>query len=149
MTTVNKELLKRTLQHIETHPDEWAQERWVTKTDCGTSYCFAGWALTLAGVPIHSSQLNPPVVEINKLHHALAQRGASVTVDPDNYWTNTHMTVRDAAEVLLGIQERDLHSDDGYLHAAADILFEADNSLDDLREYVAELCATTETAASQ
>jgi len=146
----NTDLLKRTLQHIETHPNEWDQERWVTKTDCGTSYCFAGWALMLSEVPIIATQLNEPTVEIDNLSRALARAGMSAIVNPDDCWSGTRMTVRDAAETLLGLRGRALPDpeDNGLFACAADVLFEADNSLDDLREYVAGLCGeTTETAA--
>lgn len=32
----NTALLHQTLTHIETHPDQWHQLDWATKTDCGT-----------------------------------------------------------------------------------------------------------------
>lgn len=41
----NVELLNRTLDYIRTHPKEWQQSSWV----CGSSACFAGHALRLAG----------------------------------------------------------------------------------------------------
>src|SRR5690606_2757920 len=43
--TVNADLLKRTLTHIETHPDTWNQAEYR----CRTGLCFAGWAAVLAG----------------------------------------------------------------------------------------------------
>lgn len=44
----NTALLHQTLTHIETHPDQWHQLDWATRTECGTAYCFAGWAVQLA-----------------------------------------------------------------------------------------------------
>src|SRR4051812_40565249 len=41
----NKELLQRTIDYIEAHPEEWDQTEWR----CGTSMCFAGHAAILAG----------------------------------------------------------------------------------------------------
>lgn len=46
-TTPNAELAYRVLDHIDAHPEAWQQGLWVT--DCGTAYCFAGWALTMTG----------------------------------------------------------------------------------------------------
>jgi hypothetical protein len=43
--TINTELLLRTLEQIERHPELWNQRDWC----CGTSHCFGGWAVTLAG----------------------------------------------------------------------------------------------------
>jgi hypothetical protein len=43
--TINTELLLRTLEQIERHPELWNQRDWC----CGTSHCFEGWAVTLAG----------------------------------------------------------------------------------------------------
>jgi hypothetical protein len=42
---INKELLLRTLAHIEANPERWDQNQWI----CGTSYCFGGWAVKLDG----------------------------------------------------------------------------------------------------
>lgn len=42
----NVELLDRTLQYIEDHPEEWNQGEWV----CNTAACFAGNALLLQGL---------------------------------------------------------------------------------------------------
>lgn len=134
MSKPNVELLRRTLDYIKTHPNEWDQDRWVTKTDCGTSYCFAGWALALSGLTIHAEQFDEPAVEVGPLNKAL----------PEEYryspgpWP--HISVRHAAERLLGLSESYLRADDDELYSAADVLFHPDNSLDDLREYVAELC---------
>lgn len=46
--------LERTMSHIEQNPRLWRQTAWSTETECGTAYCFAGWALQLEGdgIPI-------------------------------------------------------------------------------------------------
>lgn len=43
--TPNVPLLKKTLQHIEKHPEVWEQRAFR----CGTQFCFAGHAALLAG----------------------------------------------------------------------------------------------------
>lgn len=139
--TINTELLKKTLAHIEAHPSEWTQERWITKTDCGTSYCFAGWALTLAQVPIETCK-DEAVVRV-ELVNAVLPEGEM----PFERW-DEFLTVRDAAEALLGLEDLELRDkEDGELYSAADVLFEADNELCDLREYIAALCAETAEAS--
>jgi hypothetical protein len=49
MAAIDPVALRGTLAHIEAHPDEWNQGRWGTRTTCGTTFCFAGWACVLAG----------------------------------------------------------------------------------------------------
>lgn len=47
MTQPNVALLRKTLEHIEAHPDEWDQKWWAARTKCGTTFCFAGWTVAL------------------------------------------------------------------------------------------------------
>ncbi len=65
----NVPLLRKVREHIGAHPEEWWQGSWriipdgsltapsarraqrqVEQPFCGTTYCFAGWATTLAGL---------------------------------------------------------------------------------------------------
>lgn len=49
---INVPLLRKTLEHITAHPEEWDQGVWMreaARNECGTAGCLAGWALTLAG----------------------------------------------------------------------------------------------------
>lgn len=48
VTTPNAELAYKVLDHIDAHPDSWDQSSWV----CGTTACFAGWAVRLSGATI-------------------------------------------------------------------------------------------------
>jgi hypothetical protein len=43
--TPNAALAYRVLDHIDAHPEEWDQTDW----QCGTSACFAGWAIRFSG----------------------------------------------------------------------------------------------------
>jgi len=45
----NLPLLNKVRDHIGAHPETWNQRHWRTVTDCGTSYCFAGWAAYFDG----------------------------------------------------------------------------------------------------
>lgn len=53
IATVNSDLLRRTIEHVEAHPDEWDQAHWAGDgADCGTTCCLAGWACRLSGLRI-------------------------------------------------------------------------------------------------
>lgn len=45
--SLNVPLLRKTMEHIEAHPEEHDQCWWARREDCGTTYCFAGWAVML------------------------------------------------------------------------------------------------------
>lgn len=42
-------ILRKALEHITAHPEEWEQKRWASKTLCGTSCCLAGTILAQQG----------------------------------------------------------------------------------------------------
>lgn len=46
---VNVPLLRKTLEHITEHPEEWDQCSWATRSNCRTACCLAGTAVVLAG----------------------------------------------------------------------------------------------------
>jgi hypothetical protein len=56
-TKPNAELAYRVLDHIDAHPEQWNQGLWVTKVECGTAACFAGWACLLSGEKPDSDEL--------------------------------------------------------------------------------------------
>jgi hypothetical protein len=45
----NTELLRKTLEHITAHPEEWEQTWWATRRSCGTAYCLAGHVAVATG----------------------------------------------------------------------------------------------------
>lgn len=56
----NVPLFRKVVEHIEAHPNEWNQDWWVHQHGgveegeiCGTTFCFAGWALKLTGHNLH------------------------------------------------------------------------------------------------
>jgi hypothetical protein len=46
---VNAPLMLKTLDHIHEHPEEYDQGEWAARTACGTTACFAGTAVMIAG----------------------------------------------------------------------------------------------------
>jgi hypothetical protein len=49
MPDINVPLLRKSLEHITAHPEEWDQKVWAKRTDCGTACCLAGTALAIQG----------------------------------------------------------------------------------------------------
>jgi hypothetical protein len=46
---VNAPLMFKTLDYIHEHPEAWDQGEWAARSHCGTTACFAGTAVILAG----------------------------------------------------------------------------------------------------
>lgn len=44
-----KDLAIAVWHHIVDNPEQHRQDQWLTKTECGTVACFAGWTALLAG----------------------------------------------------------------------------------------------------
>lgn len=97
MPEANVPLLRKTLEHIQNHPDEWEQSIW----HCGTKFCFAGHACILSGDRIYhpdgelETQYSEFVVssedgEIREIRDraqtilGLCAHNANVLFDPDN-----------------------------------------------------------------
>lgn len=116
----NIDLLKRTLAHIEADPENWFQGEWrIVNAEhdpdrCGTSYCFAGWTLQLSG-----GKWAYPADDIDRNHIVLTPEGEA--------------DVAEVAAELLDI--------DDFYQTLSSHLFDPENTLDDLRRIVGELCA--------
>jgi hypothetical protein len=113
----NTELLRRTLAHIEAHPFQWDQDSWAIRTECGTSYCFAGTALML-------SEIEPDWREADR---------DEATGDLYTRWANVGGKTRlisDVAQEALELSDSD-----------AARLFDPYNDLEALRHIVAQLTA--------
>lgn len=126
MTEPNIDLLDKTLHHIETLEafkgdvdDEWEQAHWaihvrdVEGNICGTSCCFAGWAVVLAGDKLIERQ------EKDGCRCAVCVELVAQT--PDGHLWSIENRARD----LLGLN-----------FDQAQCLFEGGNDLDDLRAHV-------------
>jgi hypothetical protein len=111
---VNVPLLRKTLEHIEAHPEEWDQAHWR----CGTVMCFAGTACHLDGGEW-----------VGDLPVLLQRDG-----EPDDaVWQPSigqgHVHVVTRARRILGLTV-----------GQSLCLFSAANDLGDLRRWVAALC---------
>ena len=116
----NVDLLRRTLAHIEANPEIWNQEDYR----CGSGLCFAGWAAQLAGGRWYTADPN----------HRLAQFLVSEPADGNSELRGREFfgvrvsTVHPRAQRLLDLDDED-----------AEALFHPDNTIEDLRGFVAAL----------
>lgn len=111
----NDDLLIDVLAQIERTPERWNQRVWVHRTDCGTSYCFAGWACALTAPDVTQPDF---LWSAATLHAQFAGQTGR---------TSRGLVPTVAADVL------------GLTPAQADELFELDNTLDDLYDVVSSL----------
>lgn len=103
----NAELAYRVLDQIDAHPEQWYQGSWVR--NCGTSFCFAGWALTLAG-------------------HSLR--------DYEGDDGTRRMQLDDTTEVFSSTVSVAARRELGLARWDGELLFEADNTREDLDRFV-------------
>lgn len=54
---VNVPLLRKVLEHITEHPEEHSQHVWAARSDCGTTMCVAGHAVSMTGHDMMYSSL--------------------------------------------------------------------------------------------
>ena len=107
--TPNVPLLRKVLEHITAHPEEWNQEWWAvksTESSCGTACCVAGWTVSWAG---HGFQWD-------------SEGRSSVYLKEDDMRSIPHV-----AQDLLGLSPQQ-----------ANTLFFSGNSLQDLWELANE-----------
>ena len=123
--TVNVPLLRKTLEYVESHPEEWDQSTWI----CGSAGCFAWHAAMIDGAEpltanpeyVRADNDDPP----DKVHPA----------DGDAYPVD-HIHVAARAARVLGFGPE------------LPALFRASNTLDDLRRIVGRLTAEEERRGS-
>lgn len=113
------DLARAVLAHIEAHPETWSQGNWAIRTDCGTAFCFAGWTVALSGGKFvwNASEIEDVDEEASYVTGVPGTAGA-----PSIGW---------AAAKLLGLVYDPLAG-------CAAHLFAGENTLDDLRDMVAE-----------
>lgn len=116
----NVELLEKTMQYIQDHPEQHAQESWMHATECGTAACFAGWACLLAGLE---------QVQGTGFATRSTVRSGPLTLTKA-YKTNVGevVSIPSEAAAQLGLTERE-----------AGILFDAGNTVDELKLMVKKL----------
>ena len=132
--TINVPLARRVLNQIITVPKRWTQDDWLTRpydpeqqapTDtvenCGTTGCFGGWTVVLAG---YKTRYSTDVLDIPQRIRNAWERAWGLD-DPGV--RPVGIPVRDVAAVELGLTD----------HQAGE-LFAASNTLRDLYRLLAE-----------
>jgi hypothetical protein len=112
----NIALMRRVLEHIETHPETWDQKFWR----CGSAMCFAGHAAFFAG----AEWAHP---EFDNLDASYDRYDDVITPD------GRIMHVSDFASEMLGLNRKLLPG----AWVWSDEMFDAENSLGDLKRLVA------------
>lgn len=130
--SVNTDLLRKTLAHIEAHPEAWEQSVWAVRglDGCGTALCFAGHAVTLSGLELSwVDEYEDGYGNDDDEYWTPARQVANnVRVDPDSRLHG--YSIRYAAADLLGLNDEQAYR-----------LFEGNNTLAELRRIVGELTA--------
>lgn len=124
---INIALLRKVMEHIENHPEEWQQSVWRTDQDnrCGTAMCFAGHAAHIGGCE-WADQVMGFVSEhviANEADREWVEQCALATIETRKGVPMIHAAFR--AQRLLGLTD-----------AQRGELFLSGNSLADLRAIV-------------
>lgn len=120
----NIELLQETLDYIKAHPSEWYQEYWASKAPmCGTKFCFAGHAIQLA---------QPKGIKAKFYWMDSAENVSDPSQPHEGLLTANLVDVPDGTYEVAELASRYL----GLTDDEADYLFEGDNTIARLEEYI-------------
>jgi len=99
---LNKKLIKRIVAQISAVPKAWDQGAWVETTTCGTSRCFAGWAMFLEG---YTDEIGQPTVKGWRFfkEHDLTHEVNIAHIDPESGLPDWNLPYEAAAAIVLGI----------------------------------------------
>lgn len=107
----NIALLNQVLGAIKANPNQWNQREWLVseedrvefegqKPGCGSSYCFAGWAVHLAGYKVDEQSLTA-------IDHDGEEHGISVSaqhaLDLSEWWASELFGARNSLNTLEGL----------------------------------------------
>lgn len=129
--------LRRTLAHIQNNRRLWNQNTWVGKTECGTTYCFAGWAVVLEGIPVSVTEGGMAFIRQEDVPELWMAKIRERRFDylADNY---NRVAISDMAAVILDLSGEGRDPNEHWA------LFGACLSLPAMRETVDRLCAGKE-----
>lgn len=112
--TVNVDLLRKVKQQIVDHPESHDQAVWAEKRSCGTVCCVAGWAAHLSGGRLDWQVYGGATVEDVEAEAYEVEVGDGQV-----------LTVREAAQLQLGLDDRD-----------ADYLFSSSRTQDEIFHFI-------------
>jgi hypothetical protein len=116
----NVQLLRATIDYIDTHPEQHSQDDWVN--ECGTAFCYAGHAALLAGA-------TRPGLEITRENTWYVDTRTLTSVT-SRYYSDLDdevITVSEFAEQQLGlnVNESDIMFSEGRTRAELHALVDA------------------------
>jgi hypothetical protein len=115
VSTSNVELLRKTLEHITAHREEWDQTVWAVQDSCGTAYCLAGTTCILNGDTVDWSRASGLGEDRQCLHlttgeliqyRAISLLGLTVR-QADSLFCPCN-TLRDLWEIAADITDREI-----------------------------------------
>ena len=105
----NNELLLSVLDQIHLVADDpkaplsWDQHTWIEKTSCGTSMCFAGWAVHLSGMRMAFDSDEDSYVIPDVLHPGQKYFGPEEVDEMLAHWGSQLLGIDVEATNLLGL----------------------------------------------
>lgn len=82
-----EQLAKAVVNQILAHPETWNQRSWCNKNECGTQYCFAGWAVVLAGLTFSKASVKADAMDVLGITDCEAQTLFAVSVGLKTLYT--------------------------------------------------------------
>lgn len=105
----NVPLLRKVWEHVKDEPQDFNQRTWVDSTgECGTSYCFAGHTLVMAGRTLthdlFSMYLDGVAVSHVEVREAAARElGLEQEVADELFWGRNDLAeIRDQVSMIIG-----------------------------------------------
>lgn len=156
---INLPLLQRTMDHITAHQEAWNQGSWrqfqENDNACGTAMCFAGWAAQLDEGIWLTDVLSPEGWYLREEYSTyLLATPAEVAMAKNNedsvqhelFWVNPTADMLTLNDVQTGTSWMPIISAKtrarlrlGLTMDTCNILFNGDNTLDDLQEMTCDL----------
>lgn len=106
---LNIPLIRKTMEYIEAHPDEWNQKYWFATSLCGTTMCFAGTVAYLAGATFPENNdgyyCTAPDGRVRSIENfAIEQLGLSAAAASDIFLAepDSPQKMRELVEEIIG-----------------------------------------------
>ncbi len=132
--TPNFVLLRYVLNHLEHHPDRWDQRYWFQpRPGCGTTHCFAGWTVILAGYTLIGDTVAVSTIPAD----------IRTQIHPADLHTYGGLRVHVAplAAALLGLANTDFDDTSATENRTAEHLFYGGNTLASISDIISELAS--------
>lgn len=129
--------MRRTLAHIQANLGLWDQNKWVGRTDCGTTYCYAGWTVVLEGIPITVNDVGIAYVRLEDVPEPwmVPVRERGIDYLDHQAFGRGRITISDMAAVILDLSGEGRNPNEHWA------LFGACARIPALRDAIDRICA--------